>query len=186
MTRVSSILFWSGLTLVVSLALYGTSNRVQDMNKQLRKLNAQIEAEQANIHVLKAEWVYLANPERIEAAARKYLAMHPTAIKQIAKLDNLPEILPTAKEAKINETANGKIAGIANNGRIPQPEPESKRVAAAEPLPISAAQGGQAYVNTHMHLQTPQDHEMRAYDEMSRPEEIAMAESAALKNGAAP
>jgi cell division protein FtsL len=115
MTRVSSIFFWFGLTIVVSLGLYGTSNRVQELSKQLRALNAQIEAEQTNIHVLKAEWVYLANPERIEAAARKYLAMHPTSLKQIARMDDLPEILPTQKEAMAGVTVRGKpIASIGS------------------------------------------------------------------------
>jgi cell division protein FtsL len=107
MIRVSSILFWFALTIATSLALYGTSNRVQGLIHQLRSLNAQIEAEQANIHVLKAEWVYLANPARIEAAARKYLAMHPTALNQVAKLKNLPEVMPTQAEAMEGVTVKG-------------------------------------------------------------------------------
>ena len=94
MIRASSILFWFALTIAVSLGLYHTSYHVQELRAQLKGVNAQIEAEQGNIHVLKAEWVYLANPARIEDAARKHLALQPTALKQIAKLDKLPGVLP--------------------------------------------------------------------------------------------
>lgn len=127
MTRVTTIFFWSGLTLLVSLALYSTSNRVQDLNRQLKTLNAQIEAEQTNIHVLKAEWVYLANPTRIENAARKYLAMHPTAVKQIASLDSLPDILPTREEAMATAAQRNKpIASVASSLPVPlSPEPSA-------------------------------------------------------------
>ena len=73
MTRASMTLFWFSLTIFVSLGLYHTSYRVEDLGRQLRSLNADIEAEQRNIHVLKAEWVFLSNPARIESAARKHL-----------------------------------------------------------------------------------------------------------------
>jgi len=148
MTRVSSILFWFGLTFIVSLGLYGTSNRVQDLSKQLLSLNAQIEAEQANIHVLKAEWVYLSNPQRIEQAARKYLAMHPTALEQIAKLDDLPEILPTQKEAMAGVTVRGKP--MANLGSTLT----KRRATASVPTSKTSAKEEVGHVNTRMTLQS--------------------------------
>jgi cell division protein FtsL len=136
MTRVASILFWFGLTLAVSLVLYGTSNRAQELSKQLRALNHKIEAEQINIHVLKAEWVYLANPTRIETAARKYLAMHPTAMKQIASLDDLPKILPTPREEKA-------MAAIKN-----------KAVAARQASLLVDKPDDSAHVNTYVRILT--------------------------------
>jgi cell division protein FtsL len=98
MTRASSLLFWFVLTIAASAALYNTSYRVQNLRQQVHALNAQIEAEQINIHVLKAEWVFLANPARIEEEARKHLALQPTAPKQIARIENLPELLPARAE----------------------------------------------------------------------------------------
>ncbi len=139
MTRVSSALFWFGMSLVASLGLYGTSNRVQELGKQLRALNVKIEAEQANIHVLKAEWVYLSNPARIEAAARKYLAMHPASVEQIAKIDDLPSILPTPEEAQTGLHATARSATMVRKA------PANKTLATAEetarkndPAPILA------------------------------------------------
>lgn len=99
MIRTSSVLFWFGLIIVASLALYRTSDRVHELNLQLHDINASIEEEQKSIHVLKAEWVYLANPARIEAAARKHLAMRPTMPTQVAAMDELAEALPTRGEA---------------------------------------------------------------------------------------
>ncbi len=151
MTRVSSILFWFGLTLIVSLALYGTSNRVQEMGKQLRSLNAKIEAEQANIHVLKAEWVYLSNPARIEAAARKYLAMHPTAMKQIAKLEDLPAILP------IREETNADVDNQQRNIVAPRKSLADRPVASYKRGAKVAAQNDTTHVNTHMILTETRD-----------------------------
>jgi cell division protein FtsL len=103
MTRASCILFWFSMTLVVSLGLYHTSYRVDGLTHKLRRLNAQIEAEQRNIHVLKAEWVFLANPARIEDAARKHLALEPTKTNQIASLNKLSKMLPTRSESSRNK-----------------------------------------------------------------------------------
>jgi cell division protein FtsL len=90
----SSLLFWLGLTIAASLMLYHTSDRVTELDQQLRSLNNQISAEQESIHVLKAEWVYLANPARIEAEAQHYLGLHPTAPQRVASLKNMSTLLP--------------------------------------------------------------------------------------------
>lgn len=99
MIRTSSLLFWLGLIVAASLALYRTSDRAHQLDNQLRSLSTQIESEQKSIHVLRAEWVYLANPARIEVTAKRYLAMRPTVPRQIVSLDTLSEIIPTRKEA---------------------------------------------------------------------------------------
>ena len=56
MIRTPSILFWFGLIIAASIALYRTSDRVQELNTQLHTLDASIDSEQESIHVLKAEW----------------------------------------------------------------------------------------------------------------------------------
>ena len=104
MTRTTSLLFLIGLVIAASLALYRTSNQVQELDHQLHGLNAAIEGERQNLHVLKAEWVYLANPARVEAAARKHLDLRPTAPKQIATLGAIGDVLP-ARAAEPGATA---------------------------------------------------------------------------------
>ena len=93
MIRVPQILFWFGMTLAASLLLYHTSDRVRVLDQQLHDLNTQIENEQRSLHVLKAEWVYLANPARLEASAHKFLSLRPTLPHQVVKLDELSEVL---------------------------------------------------------------------------------------------
>lgn len=115
MNRATAILFWFTLTIVVSVGLYDTSYRVQDLRGQLRTINAKIEAEQRNLHVLKAEWGYLTNPARIEMAARKHLKLSPTATTQIARLDDLREILPVRNDALMG---SGSAAGSGSGSGL--------------------------------------------------------------------
>ena len=98
MTRASTTLLWLSLTIIVSLGLYHTSYRVEELGQQLSALNNDIEAEQRNLHVLKAEWVYLSNPARIEAAARKHLALQPTLPHQVTRYSRLADVIPVKGE----------------------------------------------------------------------------------------
>lgn len=108
MTRLSTTLFWLSLTILVSLGLYHTSYRVDSLGRQLRALNEQIEAEQRTIHVLKAEWVFLANPARLEATAKKHLDLKPTEPHQVAVLRSLKSMIPTRKETGNTDTFEAK------------------------------------------------------------------------------
>jgi cell division protein FtsL len=95
MSRFACLFFWVSLAIAASVGLYHTSYRVHDLGLQLHNVNLAIEAEQRNIHVLKAEWVYLSNPEKIEVAAKKHLALRATSLQQIARVESLPDVLPS-------------------------------------------------------------------------------------------
>lgn len=98
MIRGQSFIFWVLLTLVTSLGLYDISNKTHALGEKLRQVNAAIEEEQTRIHVLNAEYAYLSNPARIRQLAGRHLALQPTAIKQVAAMNDLKEILPTRSE----------------------------------------------------------------------------------------
>lgn len=146
MIRTSSILFWFSLVIIASLGLYRTSNRVQELDQQLRATNAAIDAEKQSLHVLKAEWVYLSNPARIEAAARRHLALRPTAPAQVATLDTLSEVVPTRAEAMatmaVNATpmANVKTTLAARVAPQPLAVAHAVRAAKAKPTVLAAKQ----------------------------------------------
>lgn len=112
----SNLLFWLGMTIAASLMLYHTSDRVNALDQQLRKLDAQIDDEQKSLHVLKAEWVYLANPARIEAEAKRHLGMQPTSPKRIASLQNMNDLLPLK-----GSEAPGTILAKAEPQAVPAP-----------------------------------------------------------------
>lgn len=112
MIRTSSIPFWFSLAIIASIAFYNTTDHVQSLEQKLRSLNASIENEQQNIHVLNAEWVYLANPERVEAEARKHLtALRPTAPQQVARMGDIAEMLPTREESMTSVAVNSMPIG---------------------------------------------------------------------------
>ena len=125
MIRTSSILFWFSLIIIASLGLYRTSNRVQQYEQQLETINASIDAEKQSLHVLNAEWVYLTNPARIEAAAHKHLALRPTAPQQVASIDTLPEVIPTRSEAMstvaVNAAPMATVRTTLASRVVPQP-----------------------------------------------------------------
>jgi cell division protein FtsL len=101
MTRsYSSLMFWLCMTIMASLMLYHTSDRVTELDRDLRALNAQIADEQESLHVLKAEWVYLANPARIQAEAARHLALQPTSPNRVTALQNIALLLPVHNGAE--------------------------------------------------------------------------------------
>jgi cell division protein FtsL len=131
MTRTGSIVFWFCMTIVASAALYHTSYQVQTLNRQLRDLNVQIEAEQKNLHVMQAEWMFLAGPSRVEKAAQKHLAMKPASPKQVISLAQLSDRLPTREELLAGFKLDGvPVANISTN--LPAVARAKKSVAAAD------------------------------------------------------
>jgi thioesterase domain-containing protein len=110
MIRASSVMLWFGLAILASLLLYRTTGSVHALETQLRDLNQQTENEEKSLHVLKAEWVFLTNPARIEAITRKHLALRPTDPAQISRITELAAVLPTRGEAVVTVAANTQPA----------------------------------------------------------------------------
>jgi len=75
---------------VLSLALFALKYQVQDLEDELVKLNRSIFADQEAIHVLKAEWSYLNNPERLRSLVHRHLGMKPVTPDQLATISDLP------------------------------------------------------------------------------------------------
>jgi cell division protein FtsL len=154
MIRTSSILFWFSLIIIASLGLYRTSDRVQELNQQLRDVNASIDAEKQSLHVLRAEWVYLTNPARIEAISRKHLALRPTLPQQVATMDTLSEVLPTRAEAMATVTVNATpMANVKMTLAEEAPPPAAvavKRGRKSKPVVVASDDTG--HLRDHMIL----------------------------------
>jgi hypothetical protein len=147
----SSLLTWLGLTIAASLMLYHTSDRVNELDQQLRDLNGQIEAEHQSLHVLRAEWVYLANPTRIEEEAKRHLDLQPTLPRHVAVLRDIGDFLPVSHGLEPVQPA--QLAEVAPPAPHPAPV-----VVAALPLIhskhdrlVAALNAG--HVNDHMIIQ---------------------------------
>ncbi|MFY8106712.1 MAG: cell division protein FtsL [Elstera sp.] len=83
-------LVWLLLASSVGYAVYHLKYEVARKERVLTQLNRQILADQEAIQVLKAEWSFLNQPQRIEEKARTYLSLEPLGVKQITKLAALP------------------------------------------------------------------------------------------------
>lgn len=79
------------LLIALSFSLYTLVNAVKAQERQLKALDAAIAKESENTRVLKADWSYLNQPERLQALARQHLTLVPTVARQIVILANLPE-----------------------------------------------------------------------------------------------
>lgn len=70
--------------------LYKIKHGVSDLEKNLDSVNARISHTRESIHLLKAEWVYLNNPHRLEELNKKYLKLKPVETIQMASLHSIP------------------------------------------------------------------------------------------------
>ena len=72
-----------GVVAASAVLLFATSQRVQKAEETLAKITTDAAQEQETMKVLRAEWDYLNNPERLEALATKYLDMAAPAPSQM-------------------------------------------------------------------------------------------------------
>jgi hypothetical protein len=85
-----STLLWLTLVAAVSFAMFEVKYAVMDLEDQLAKVNRSIVADDDAIHVLKAEWSYLAQPSRLDDLSRRFLTLSPIGTKQLATIDSIP------------------------------------------------------------------------------------------------
>jgi cell division protein FtsL len=97
--------------------------------EQVAKLAAEIKHERDTIAALRAEWALLDNPARIEALARRHLALKMLDPAQIEHFDHLPERPPMPPGPQADGIA-AIIEGL---------EAEPPTGAAAGPAPDAAA-----------------------------------------------
>ncbi len=82
MTRITSF-FWLVAIAVAAGVLMSISYRVEAQQRQLTKLQNSIEVREDSIRVLRAEWSYLNQPQRLELLAQKYLKLQPLTVAQV-------------------------------------------------------------------------------------------------------
>ena len=63
-TKSAAICLWAALTVLTAVifATFIMKNRVQDLEKELARINRTISEDIKTIHILKAEWSHLNNP----------------------------------------------------------------------------------------------------------------------------
>lgn len=71
-------------------ALFHVSFEVSELDDRLSTLNRDITSDREAIHVLRAEWSFLNQPERIEELARRHLDLSPVSGTQLTGAGTLP------------------------------------------------------------------------------------------------
>ncbi|HRJ13320.1 MAG TPA: hypothetical protein PKW15_08770 [Alphaproteobacteria bacterium] len=108
--------FWLALILLAGGTLMQISYQVDAKERELRKLTTQLIAHEDSIRVLKAEWAYLNQPQRLEKLSAKYLALKPVQVAQLQA--GLPALqLATATPQTI---PNGNMIKVAVTTGTPQ------------------------------------------------------------------
>jgi len=86
MQRSTSIFFI--LALVGGFVLFKVKYEVVEIEQKLAEAEQQIAREKETIHILKAEWSHLNEPQRLQKLAEKYLDIAPMKTEQIAAVIN--------------------------------------------------------------------------------------------------
>ena len=137
MIRLAS-LFWLALVAVTGFATFKVKYAVQDIEDELNKVRRHTIAEQQEIHILRAEWTALNQPERLAELNRRFLSLAAVAPKQLQrKIEDIPlRPVPPAAEPL--------VAVAPEAAPTPPPAPADARpgpdtVVSAAPAPADQA-----------------------------------------------
>jgi hypothetical protein len=110
---------WLSLAVVAGIGLFHVSYRVQSLEDELAQVNRDILRQRETIHVLRAEWSYLNEPQRLAELSRRHLALAPLSANQMVRIEDLPLRLPLL---------------IAESAPLPDPDPsiQPSSIATAE------------------------------------------------------
>jgi hypothetical protein len=118
------------LLVLVCFELYNGVHRVKAQEQQIAALKTQIAREAEAIRVLKAEWSYLNQPERLQALSRRHLALAPTGASQIVVLTSLPirgvgvEAPSASPVIEAEDLPSRVVTGVP----MPRPKPAPSKV----------------------------------------------------------
>lgn len=97
-------MIWTLVVFVAAYGLYQVKYQVRDVKKEAAHIDAQLQAENKALHVLKAEWVYLNRPARLQELSRKHLDLVPLAADQMVDSHNLADLdLPPLENNAVAE-----------------------------------------------------------------------------------
>lgn len=87
--RISSIVAMVCFS-IAAFGLYCVKYFVQDVQRDVVVLKADLGRENESLHLLNAEWAYLNRPERLHALSDRYLQLQPLDSRQIQDVGVLP------------------------------------------------------------------------------------------------
>lgn len=89
---------WFVLFAITVIGMFVIKNRVIGLENELNGIKAQIQTDQKAIHVLKAEWAYLSNPDRLRTLSKTHAGMKQIDGGRIITISALPFKAPATKK----------------------------------------------------------------------------------------
>jgi hypothetical protein len=137
MIRLAS-LFWLALVCATGFATFRVKYAVQDIEEELNRVRKQTVIEHQEIHLLRAEWTTLNQPERLADLNRRILSLAAMAPKQLQHtVEDVPlRPVPAPPDTLIAAAPAVPAAQLAVNG-AQNPAPE--KPVAATPATVKSA-----------------------------------------------
>ncbi len=88
-TRTAMTTLWMTLAVIVGSGMFVLKYEVQDLEVELASLDGDIRQNQETIHVLKAEWSHLNNPERLRVLSAKHIGLTQVKPEQVVSFASL-------------------------------------------------------------------------------------------------
>ncbi len=111
-------------------ALFQVAFEVSALDDELAQLNRDIRADRDAIHVLRAEWSFLNQPERLEELTRRHLDLLPATGSQNARTRAVPQM---PHEPPAAERANNAVTPPSPVIAAPKAKPAAPVARAAAP-----------------------------------------------------
>jgi cell division protein FtsL len=147
------LLFWSIAAVATAVGLFTVKYKVQDLEEKIDRTNQKIIESQQATHILKVEWAYLNEAQRIEGLAQRHLKLEPANIKQVARLSSLkndgnqqrrdpplPSPPRTGSDVPSSTGPGGGRVSAEAGSPSPASAPPSKRMATGPTTPPRPAQ----------------------------------------------
>lgn len=135
-----------------AFGLFQVKYRVQALQKDLVEINRQLDEERSAMHVLKAEWAYLNQPDRLRALTGRHLHLNAIMANQLQEEMDVGKAVEVAEEVappivktaaseqpkprislKVATTQPKKAAKPQTLAKLEKPVSKQRRIAAKEP-----------------------------------------------------
>lgn len=101
------------LVIAVSIGLYNLKYQIEAQQEERVSLRQEIANEEDAVRVLRAEWSYLTQPERLQSLAARHLELSPLRASQIATFDDLP--MPPRQDDLFGPNGRQALGGYAGS-----------------------------------------------------------------------
>ena len=99
--RITALIYMACFA-ALSMGVYMIKYSVQNIQREVVTLKADLDHEKESVHLLKAEWAYLNRPERLQQLAGRHLDLVPLDSKKIEEIGVLPAASHTDARAPEN------------------------------------------------------------------------------------